>query len=55
MAAADAVPVDSSNAEQLRAWDGDEGAYWADNAEHFDRVGRRVPRAAVLGRRDRRA
>ena len=30
MAATSAVPVDPSNAEQLRAWDGDEGAYWAD-------------------------
>lgn len=26
-----------SNAEQARAWDGDEGAYWADHAERFDR------------------
>ena len=32
-----AVPVDSSNIGQLRAWDGDEGEYWADNAEYFDR------------------
>ena len=31
------MPVDSSNVEQLRAWDGDEGEYWADNAEYFDR------------------
>src|SRR6187402_3123140 len=37
MTATDPVPVDSSNAEQLRAWDGDEGEYWADNAEYFDR------------------
>ena len=37
MAAINAVPVDVSNLEQLRAWDGDEGAYWAANAEHFDR------------------
>ena len=29
MTATNAVPVDPSNAEQLRAWDGDEGAYWA--------------------------
>jgi SAM-dependent methyltransferase len=28
--------VDPSNAEQARAWDGDEGAYWAANAERFD-------------------
>ncbi|MFT7837964.1 class I SAM-dependent methyltransferase [Saccharothrix sp. BKS2] len=28
--------VDPSNAEQLRAWDGDQGAYWAARAERFD-------------------
>ncbi len=28
--------VDPSNQEQSRAWDGDEGAYWAAHAEHFD-------------------
>lgn len=33
-----ALTVDPSNAEQVRAWDGDEGAYWADNADHFDRA-----------------
>jgi SAM-dependent methyltransferase len=32
-----ALPVHPSNAEQLRAWDGDEGAYWADHADDFDR------------------
>jgi SAM-dependent methyltransferase len=37
MTATSAVPVDSSNVEQLRAWDGDEGEYWADHAEYFDR------------------
>jgi SAM-dependent methyltransferase len=37
MTATNTVRVDSSNAEQLRAWDGDEGEYWADNAEYFDR------------------
>src|SRR5664279_1892118 len=37
MGATNAVPVDASNIEQLRAWDGDEGEYWAENAEHFDR------------------
>lgn len=30
--------VDPSNVEQARAWDGDEGAYWAANAERFDRA-----------------
>ncbi|HWS46038.1 MAG TPA: methyltransferase domain-containing protein [Acidimicrobiia bacterium] len=29
--------IDPSNTEQARAWDGDEGAYWAGHAEHFDR------------------
>jgi SAM-dependent methyltransferase len=39
------VEVDPSNAEQARAWDGDEGAYWAANAERFDRsiAGYHVP------------
>jgi SAM-dependent methyltransferase len=37
MSATNAVSVDSSNIGQLRAWDGDEGEYWADNAEYFDR------------------
>jgi SAM-dependent methyltransferase len=32
------MTVDPSNAEQAKAWDGDEGAYWADNAERFDRA-----------------
>jgi SAM-dependent methyltransferase len=29
--------VADSNQAQADAWDGDEGAYWAENAEHFDR------------------
>ena len=37
MTTTNTVPVDSSNVEQLRAWDGAEGEYWADNAEYFDR------------------
>lgn len=37
MSATNAVPVDSSNVEQFRAWDGDEGEYWAEHAEYFDR------------------
>jgi SAM-dependent methyltransferase len=32
------VPVDPANAEQLAAWNGDEGAYWAAHAEYFDRA-----------------
>jgi SAM-dependent methyltransferase len=31
------VPVDGSNAEQLKAWDGGQGAYWAEHADRFDR------------------
>jgi len=31
------IPVAPSNVEQLRAWDGDEGAYWAAHADRFDR------------------
>lgn len=30
--------VDPGNTEQAKAWDGDEGAYWAGNAERFDRA-----------------
>ncbi|MFI2370398.1 class I SAM-dependent methyltransferase [Streptomyces sp. NPDC018833] len=30
--------VDPANAEQARAWDGEEGAYWAEHAESFDRA-----------------
>jgi len=29
--------VDPSNVEQAKAWDGDEGEYWAHHAERFDR------------------
>lgn len=32
------VPVHPTNAEQLRAWDGDEGAYWAAHPDHFERA-----------------
>jgi SAM-dependent methyltransferase len=30
--------VDPSNAEQARAWDGDEGSYWATHADRYDRA-----------------
>ena len=36
MVQAHSVRVDPSNAEQLKAWDGDQGAFWASHAEHFD-------------------
>ncbi len=32
-----ALMVDPSNTEQAQACDGDEGAYWAANAQRFDR------------------
>jgi len=57
MAQATALHVDPANAEQARAWDGDEGAYWAKNAERFDRAlaAYREPflAAAGIGRADR--
>jgi SAM-dependent methyltransferase len=37
MVATNTVPVAPSNTEQLRAWDGDEGAYWVANSDYFDR------------------
>ena len=56
MTATNAVPVDSSNVEQLRAWDGDEGEYWADNADYFDRsvaaYHQRLLAIAAIGGRD---
>ena len=41
-----ALKVDPSNSEQAKAWDGNEGAYWAENAEHFDRA---VARSYLAG------
>jgi SAM-dependent methyltransferase len=38
MTKAMALGVDPTNAEQARAWDGEEGAYWAAHAERFDRA-----------------
>jgi SAM-dependent methyltransferase len=37
MTGTSAPEVHASNADQLRAWDGDEGDYWAQHAEYFDR------------------
>jgi SAM-dependent methyltransferase len=34
---ADHISVAPSNTEQLKAWDGDEGAYWASHVDYFDR------------------
>jgi SAM-dependent methyltransferase len=30
--------VDPSNSDQLVAWDGDEGSYWAEHPDHFERA-----------------
>jgi SAM-dependent methyltransferase len=52
-----ALKVDTSNTDQASAWNGDEGAYWADNAEHLDRAvaGYHVPftAAANISSQDR--
>lgn len=37
MSSAPTLHPDPSNAEQARAWDGEEGAYWAAHAAQFDR------------------
>jgi SAM-dependent methyltransferase len=34
----DLKTVDATNSEQLRAWNGDEGEYWAAHADRFDRA-----------------
>lgn len=51
------VPVDPANAEQLAAWNGTEGAYWAKHAESFDRAvaghDRPFQDAAAIGLTDR--
>lgn len=38
MMEATTLRVDPTNKEQAEAWNGGEGAYWADNAAHFDRA-----------------
>lgn len=51
------VDVDPSNEGQLRAWDGDEGSYWAANADRYDRSvqvhHQRLLAAARIGKTDR--
>lgn len=37
MTATDQLHVDPTNTASFKAWDGDEGAWWAANADHFDR------------------
>jgi ubiquinone/menaquinone biosynthesis C-methylase UbiE len=57
MAATDAVHVDASNAQQLQAWNGDEGAYWSEHADSFERSSQpfhhRLLDAAAIRRSDR--
>ena len=57
MTTTNALPIDPSNVEQLQAWDGDEGAYWAAHADHFDRTvsahHNRLLSAAAIGNTDR--
>jgi SAM-dependent methyltransferase len=54
---ASAVPVHPSNVEALRAWDGADGAYWAENEAAFDagleRHDRPFFEAAAIGVADR--
>lgn len=51
------LTIDPANAEQLEAWDGDEGAYWAEHADEFDRSiadhHERLMAAAAIGPHDR--
>jgi SAM-dependent methyltransferase len=57
MTAATEIPIAPTNADQLRAWNGDEGAYWAAHAEYFDRSvaahHARLMAAAAIARDDR--
>jgi SAM-dependent methyltransferase len=57
MTRTEAVPVDPTNRDQLRAWDGDEGSYWAAHPEHFERALDRYDdaffAAAAIGPTDR--
>jgi SAM-dependent methyltransferase len=52
MSRTNTIPVDASNRDQLAAWDGDEGAYWAEHADYFDRsvihYHRRLLRTAAI-------
>lgn len=54
---ASTIPVAPSNIDQLRAWDGDEGAYWAAHADRFDLAVAghhdRLMQAAAVGSADR--
>jgi SAM-dependent methyltransferase len=57
MDATNAIPVADTNTDQFRAWDGDEGAYWAAHADYFDRSAlpfhQRLLTAAAIAEDDR--
>jgi SAM-dependent methyltransferase len=57
MEATNAIPVAATNTDQFRAWDGDEGAYWAGHADYFDRSAlpfhRRLLTAAAIAEDER--
>lgn len=38
MTSARTVSVDPTNLDQLHAWDGDEGAFWAAHSDHFEKA-----------------
>ncbi|HXY91009.1 MAG TPA: methyltransferase domain-containing protein, partial [Acidimicrobiia bacterium] len=37
MTDAHTIPVDPSNADAARAWDGEDGAHWVEHADRYDR------------------
>lgn len=49
MADQQALRVDPTNADQVGAWNGDEGEYWAAHADQFDRGVRRYHRRLLDG------
>jgi SAM-dependent methyltransferase len=57
MSGTDTISVARTNVDQLRAWDGEEGRYWATHADYFDRSAlpyhRRLLDAAAVGERER--
>ena len=56
-AVAGGIAVDATNEQSARAWDGDEGEFWAANADRFDRsiagYHTRLMNAAAIGLQDR--
>lgn len=43
----DVLHLDASNAEQAHAWNGDEGRYWAEHADLFDKAVARYRQPAI--------